>query len=401
MQQCQGFKTNGDRCQRAENGFIHLDANHLHFCRTHWEVYHRRVIARRPLTVVVAEQHHHPGTCHHWISNSDRWCGRDCEGNALLCDRHSAAVAARQAERQAAAELARQRDQRNQEAEQFYRNHVPAMSWRQVMDHNFEHPRPGLDFGDIYTVCFRYFLHPIVLEPDFVHRWQFDRYWRWNINGRVGNPPNLTDLQVVPPLQLPPPPPRNNLAAIAADRQNVHTRAVSEQTNKGLEKLLEEAKTAGTLRAPEWFAARWLLKSYGDWEKVVRTVNDMHRWYDTRSCRTNNDSLYRKALDGLYMLIRKTANNETRSELYQRTYEECFESIGMCCDGHISRLCNVLVGFDDAFAPPVPFGEILQNKMAAIAAMDVETEEKIRQATVFFTEFAVPEPERVAWLEAF
>jgi hypothetical protein len=73
----------------------------------------------------------------------------------------------------------------------------------------------------------------------------------------------------------------------------------------------------------------------------------------------------------------------------------------MCCDGHISRLCNVLVGFDDAFAPPVPFGEILQNKMAAIAALEIETEEKVRQANTFFNEFAVPEPERVAWLEAF
>ena len=73
----------------------------------------------------------------------------------------------------------------------------------------------------------------------------------------------------------------------------------------------------------------------------------------------------------------------------------------MCCEGHISRLCNVLVGFDETFAPPVPFGEILQNKMAAIAALEVETEEKIRQATAFFNEFAVPEPDRAAWLEAF
>jgi hypothetical protein len=100
-------------------------------------------------------------------------------------------------------------------------------------------------------------------------------------------------------------------------------------------------------------------------------------------------------------MIRKLKDNETKQELYQRVFEECFESIGLCCDGHISRLCNVLVGFDETFVSDVPFGEILQNKMAAIAALDIDTSEKVRQATEFFNEFAVPETERSAWLEAF
>lgn len=119
------------------------------------------------------------------------------------------------------------------------------------------------------------------------------------------------------------------------------------------------------------------------------------------TCKTVNDHLYRRALDGLYILIRRMPDRDIQEELFKRAFEECYESVGMCCEGHISRLCNVLVGFDDAFAPPVPFGEILQNKMAAIYAMEVDTEEKIRQATAFFNEFAVPEAERSAWLEAF
>jgi hypothetical protein len=401
MPQCQGFKTNGERCRRADDNLVDDRAPHLRFCGIHWGVYERRVAIRRQLTTVVTEQHHRVGTCHKWVGNQ-RWCGRECQGDALLCDRHGAVVAAREAERRAAAELARQRIQRNREVEQFYRNHVPAMTWRQVMDHMFVHRIMDMGAGDIYEVCFRYFLHPIAFEPDFTHQWQFRRHWQWNINGRDGDPPNLRiPPAVVPPLQMPPPPPPDNLAMIARDRQNVHTAVVSQQTNKGLEKLLEEAKHAATLRAPEWFAARWLLKSYGHWDNVVRTVNDMIRWYDTRTCRTHNDWLYKKTLDGLYITIRKLESSDTKQELFQRVYEECYESIGMCCDGHISRLCNVLVGFDDAFAPPVPFGEILQNKMAAIYALDVETSEKIKQATEFFNEFAVPEADRAAWLEAF
>jgi hypothetical protein len=94
-------------------------------------------------------------------------------------------------------------------------------------------------------------------------------------------------------------------------------------------------------------------------------------------------------------------NDETKAEIYKRIFEECNESVGMCCDGHISRLCNVLVGFDDAFKPPVPLGELIQNEMAKIAMSEADTDEKIRLATAFFIEYKVPEEDRVAWLDAF
>ena len=127
----------------------------------------------------------------------------------------------------------------------------------------------------------------------------------------------------------------------------------------------------------------------------------MMQWYTTNTCRTTGDQLYRLTLDGLYLRIMSHHSEEVRNELYKRAFEECFESVGLCCDGHISRLCNVLVGFDEAFEPPVPFGEILQNKMAALFALDIPTEEKLQQAIAFFNEYAVSEEERAPWLEAF
>jgi hypothetical protein len=345
--------------------------------------------------VVVAEQHHHAGTCHHWVGHT-RWCGQICPPGSLLCMAHDANARARAARRQAEQEAQRIEAERINALAEWYR--ANPMTWRQVMDHMFT-IHAATTRAVKYRICRSFFLNPGIIEPDFAHDWQFQVYWAWCNRGRPAPVPDLVErpLGIVPP----PLPPRNDLAAIATDRQNVHTATVSQQTNKGLEKLLEEAKTAGTIRAPEWFAARWLLRSYGSWDRVVQIVNDMQRWYNTRSCRTNNDWLYQKTLDGLYSSIRKIKDADTKLELYQRVFEECFESVGMCCDGHISRLCNVLVGFDEAFAPPVPFGEILQNKMAAIYALDIETSEKVKQATEFFNEFAVPEAERTAWLEAF
>ena len=247
--------------------------------------------------------------------------------------------------------------------------------------------------------------------------WRFERYLNWILRGEHDPPPDLVNppligggarahLEEEVPQVAPVVPPRpRTLQAIAADRQNVHTAIVSRQTNDGLNKLLEVHREAGQvrLRSIDWFASKWLTKSYGSWDRVKAVVEDMYRWYRQPYCREENDHLYRRALDGLYLLIKQTSNNnlELNAELHKRVFEECWESIGLCCDGHISRVCNVLVGFDDSFAPPVPFGEILQSKMAAISNMDIETEEKIRQATAFFNEFAVPEPERLAWLDAF
>lgn len=398
MQQCQGFKSDGVRCGREEIALINPDATHLHFCRTHWNVYDRRAAIRRTLAFPTEPlQHHQAGTCHTWVANS-HWCGRTCHDDGLMCRRHAENLTARAAARDVARANQVIDAAIQQDILQSYRQHVPGMSWRQVIDDMIVRRPHNISLAAMYHIAYHYFRNPTVVEPELIDRWQFERYWRWNVQGRIGNPPDLLHFHnpIAPVL-----PPQNVLEAIARDKQNVHTRIVSEQTNKGLQKLLKESNGNTIVRAPEWFAGRWLLRSYGKWDNVARTVNDMLRWYNTQSCRVNDDWLYRRTLDGLYVTIRKLENSDTKTELFQRVFEECFESIGLCCDGHISRLCNVLVGFDDTFTPPVPFGEILQNKMAAIHSMNIQTEEKIRQATAFFNEFAVPETDRVSWLEAF
>jgi hypothetical protein len=174
---------------------------------------------------------------------------------------------------------------------------------------------------------------------------------------------------------------------------------VSRQTNAATEKLLGTVVPVDQ-QTEKSMARAWLAGVPVGWNRILAALRDVNTWFTTKTCRAPDDQLYRRMLRGLVAMINRT-DDEQRTELYKRLWEECSESVGMCCEGHISRLCNVMVGFDDAFAPPVPFGEILQNKMAAIAAMEIDTEEKVRQATVFFNEFAVPEAERLAWIEAF
>jgi hypothetical protein len=111
---------------------------------------------------------------------------------------------------------------------------------------------------------------------------------------------------------------------------------------------------------------------------------------------TEEDWLYRRTLQHLWAKI-KGYNDEVQDELVKRLYEECRDALGMCAQGHIARLTNVLVGFDAAFKAPVS----LQDRMADIARQESTEEEKRAAATLVLVEYKVAEAERGAWLEAF
>ncbi len=384
-----GIKTDGHRCTRMSRTVRAPDAPHLHFCATHWRTYDdhvEMVRARNPFV----NPNHADGTCLWFVRR--RWCGNPAVEGTHQCQHHLDMVQEGDHRQQARIAF----DQRVRNEFEAYRAHDPPMTWRQVLDDLYQR---DLDRDLRFVVGRRYFFNPALAEEGFRHPRQFLRYWEWRLNGGGGDPPNLElEAQGPQPVVVR----RTDLAALAHDRQNVHTAPVSDQTNRGIEKLLAiRRQHGGTMRSPDWFAAKWLVRSYGSWPVVSRTVNDMQGWYSQSSCRAPNDYLYRNLLDGLYLMIRNLPDDETKIEVYKRAFEECFESVGMCCDGHITRVCNVLVGFDDAFVPPVPIGDLIQSKMAAIAGMDISTDEKIRLATAFFNENNVQEADRTAWLEAF
>ncbi len=389
MQRCMGIKTTGHQCTRMSRTVRAPEAPHLHFCATHWRTYDNHVELLRARNPFV-NPNHIEGTCLWFVRR--RWCGNVAVEGTHQCRHHHDAVRDADAREQARVDRAQQ-IRRELDA---YRAHDPPMTWRQVMDELFQR---DLDREVRFAVGRHYFFNPAVVEEGLRHPRQFLRYWEWRLNGGEGEAPNLeVEAQGPHPVAIR----RTDLAAIAHDRQNVHTAPVSEQTNRGIEKLLAARRQhAGTMRSPDWFASKWLVRSYGSWPVVSRVVNDMHAWYGQSSCRAPNDYLYRNLLDGLYLTIRNFPDDETKIEVFKRTFEECFESVGMCCDGHITRICNVLVGFDEAFVPPVPVGDIIQSKMAAIAGMDIPTDEKVRLATAFFNEHNVREADRTAWLEAF
>ena len=198
---------------------------------------------------------------------------------------------------------------------------------------------------------------------------------------------------------------QGELGQFAHDRQNVHTSVVTEITNRGLEHLLSFPTTKSETYVMRYIESTMLsvelLESNVDeynWF-IDKVLPDMQSWYKKTTCRAPGDKLYKRVVQGVFAKI-QTYPKDTQKELWKRFEEEASDSVGMCCDGHITRMVNVFAGIDESCAPEVSVGEQLQTRIAAIAAGDDTTEDKIRRATEVMNELHVPEIERTAWIEA-
>jgi hypothetical protein len=76
------------------------------------------------------------------------------------------------------------------------------------------------------------------------------------------------------------------------------------------------------------------------------------------------------------------------------------ESVSMCCEGHLSRLANVMVGFDESFVAQQSVGEILQEKMAAINNSNSPLQWKLIAAKAVLMDLHIPEDQHRSWLDA-
>ena len=191
---------------------------------------------------------------------------------------------------------------------------------------------------------------------------------------------------------------RNELAILANDSQNVHTGSVNKQTRNSIQIMIATKVQTGQKTLDEIITS-WVTELNIDTD-IHKIYNDMRRWANKSWMIEKDDWLYRRALRGLWAKI-KSYNNETRLELVKRLWEECNESLEKCAQGHLSRLANVLVGFDSEFKSPQSLKESLQDALAYISTLDITTEEKISKATIVMDDLQLPQEERQVWLEAF
>ena len=211
--------------------------------------------------------------------------------------------------------------------------------------------------------------------------------------------PNQTILQVIDQVmaELPPVVPVPRLQTMSQDSQNIHTREVTEQSNKNMAIILAYPIPPGQQTIAE-IRTEWT-RIYVRRPVDDRIYADMQFWWVKDECRAPGDKLSRRILRHLWAGIKSVEPPSVRLELVKRLQQECAEAFQLCCDGHINRLLNVMVGFDDKFAPEVPKSLILQNKMSKISEMDDETARYLA-ATELFAELNMGLEEAAPWLDA-
>ncbi|NBQ59397.1 MAG: hypothetical protein EBU32_13690 [Opitutaceae bacterium] len=186
--------------------------------------------------------------------------------------------------------------------------------------------------------------------------------------------------------------PPDSLGAIAASSQNVHTRAVIDQSKRGMDFILAVPVPKGQNTLAE-LKARWSEASHA----LIHA--DIRMWWNQKSCFTTDDYMYRRLLTGVWAYIKAQDDPERRKELEARLMEECREAMRMCCQGHTNRLVNVLSGFVDEIQVEQSKGEILQQRFAAIGEIEDE-EARYTRATEVIAELGLNADEAGPWLDA-
>jgi hypothetical protein len=191
---------------------------------------------------------------------------------------------------------------------------------------------------------------------------------------------------------------KNDLAELAGDSQNVHTSVVNNQTRISMEMIIS-APVKKNQKTFDEILTSWVVDLHIGSE-MSPVYKDMLYWANKDMIIKEDDYLYRRVLRGLWAKI-KSYEAEVRYELTKRLWEECNESVGMCAQGHLSRLANVLVGFDKDFKPELSVKEILQDSLSKIAAGDEPNAVKVEKAIAVMDQLSLPNDERQAWLDAF
>ena len=172
-----------------------------------------------------------------------------------------------------------------------------------------------------------------------------------------------------------------NLRAMAVDTQSVHRSSVVSAVEAAIHRLLARPLAADQRTLDEALA---VLPTPDLRDELQRDYNLAHGF----------GLPYAKVLDHVWGTLRA---HEHKADITQRFVQELTDGRGMCHTGKLTRLVNVLAGFDDAVGDLMPPAELFQSRFARLA--DRPLAEREVSARDLFREFAIPEAEQAAWLE--
>lgn len=198
-------------------------------------------------------------------------------------------------------------------------------------------------------------------------------------------------LRPVPVLILPQR--EDNLARIAHDRQNVHTELVVNKVKATINTVLTvpvppEYETE-TLKTSGEIILECKLSKRSAWQMMAKYCGD-EDIYDM------GNGIYAKVLNSVWQYIKASPDAEDLKKILAAEMED---NVGMCAQGNLSRLCNILSGYMEGLeVEEKSKNQIIGERFSAIAN---NPDERVRltEGTAILQELNVPDEEWPIWLE--
>ena len=200
-----------------------------------------------------------------------------------------------------------------------------------------------------------------------------------------------------PPIQpRPEPPPVEGLGQFAQDRQNIHRTETVKMTTDTIKRVLKIAVPVDYRWCP-----RHVSKTVGE---IIMECNldphtcvqFMNRYLAHEDIYNLGIGIYGRVLDGVWQFIK---NSEHKADLCKILKSELKDNLGMCLQGNLTRICNVLAGYLDGVGSHETPVERLGRELPKLFVIEDE-EKRLEAAKKVLAEVGLPEEEWTPWLEA-
>ena len=190
--------------------------------------------------------------------------------------------------------------------------------------------------------------------------------------------------------------PRGELAAFAADNQNVHTVQSVTLTTAVVKRVLKVAVPAGygwnnseVSKTPGEIIAGCKLG-----QKAAMQMLTLYCAADT--IYELGAGIYGRVLDGVWQYVSESPD---KADLCRILKSELTDNVGMCMQGNLTRLCNVLAGYLEGIGSQECPADRLGRELPKLMEIDDVTH-RIETARGVLRDTGLPETEWAPWLEA-
>jgi hypothetical protein len=189
--------------------------------------------------------------------------------------------------------------------------------------------------------------------------------------------------------------PIGELAQFANDRQNVHTTEAVKKVKEIIEKVLEVPVPAEykwniteCSKTPGEIILECKLTPKAAWQMSAMYCNDSEIY-------EMGKGIYGRVLDCVWQFILKSEHKE---DLCRILKSELQDNIGMCAQGNLSRLANILAGYMDGVKSQESLSEILGRELPPLMEIE-DIKERADKLVEILNRNKVPRSEWLVWAE--